>query len=94
MNEFEKIINEAKDTANKIIKDAEKKSLEIIKRREEQARQKISTYETEAINDIKKISTTVAIQSARTFIQTNLDKKQNISLIKNASNEIKSKLIN
>jgi F0F1-type ATP synthase membrane subunit b/b' len=71
-----------------------KKSLEIIKRREEQARQKISTYETEAINDIKKISTTVAIQSARTFIQTNLDKKQNISLIKNASNEIKSKLIN
>ena len=93
-DEFEKIINEAKDTANKIIKDAEKKSLEIIKRREEQARQKISTYETEAINDIKKISTTVAIQSARTFIQTNLDKKQNISLIKNASNEIKSKLIN
>ena len=69
-------------------------SSEISKRREEQAKQKISTYETEAINDIKKISTTVAIESARIFLQTNLDKKQNISLIKNAANEIKSKLIN
>ena len=92
--EFNQIIKEAKEAAKKIKEDADVKSLEIIKRREEQAKQRIVAFENEAIKEIKRVSGTVAIESAKVFIKNNLDKKENLNLITQASNEIKSTLAN
>ena len=92
--EFNQIIKEAKEAAKKIKEDAVVKSLEIIKRREEQAKQRIMAFENEAIKEIKRVSGTVAIESAKVFIKNNLDKKENLSLITQASNEIQSTLVN
>ena len=92
--EFNQIIKEAKEAAKKIKDDADVKSLEIIKRREEQAKQRIMAFENEAIKAIKRVSGTVAIESAKIYIKTNLDKKENVNLITKASNEIKSSLSN
>ena len=92
--EFNQIIKEAKEAAKKIKEDADVKSLEIIKRREEQAKQRIMAFENEAIKEIKRVSGTVAIESAKVFIKNNLDKKENLNLITKASNEIKSTLAN
>ena len=92
--EFNQIIKEAKEAAKKIKEDADVKSLEIIKRREEQAKQRIKAFENEAIKEIKRVSGTVAIESAKVFIKNNLDKKENLNLITQASNEIKSTLAN
>ena len=92
--EFNRIIKEAKETAKKIKEDADVKSLEIIKRREEQAKQRIMASENEAIKEIKRVSGTVAIESAKVFIKNNLDKKENLNLITQASHEIKSTLAN
>ena len=92
--EFNQIIKEAKEAAKKIKEDADVKSLEIIKRREEQAKQRIMASENEAVKEIKRVSGTVAIESAKVFIKNNLDKKENLNLITQASNEIKSTLAN
>jgi F-type H+-transporting ATPase subunit b len=92
--EFNQIIKEAKEAAKKIKDDADVKSLETIKRREEQAKQRIMAFENEAIKAIKRVSGTVAIESAKVFIKNNLDKKENLNLITQASNEIKSTLAN
>ena len=92
--EFNQIIKEAKEAAKKIKDDADVKSLEIIKRREEQAKQRIMAFENEAIKAIKRVSGTVAIESAKIYIKTHLDKKENVNLITKSSNEIKSSLSN
>ena len=92
--EFNQIIKEAKEVAKKIKEDAEVKSLDIIKRREEQAKQRIMTLENEAIKDIKRISGTIAVESAKVYIKNNLNEKENINLITQASAEIKSSLTN
>ena len=92
--EFEIIIKEAKEVAIKIKEESEIKSLQIIKRREEQAKQRILAFENDAIKTIKRVSGTVAIESAKLFIQKNLDKKENLRLITQSSNEIKSSRIN
>jgi len=92
--EFNQIIKEAKEAAKKIKDDADVKSLETIKRREEQAKQRIMAFENEAIKAIKSVSGAVAIESAKIYIKTNLDKKENINLITKASKEIKSSLSN
>ena len=92
--EFNQIIKEAKEAAKKIRDDADVKSLETIKRREEQAKQRIMAFENEAIKAIKIVSGTVAIESAKIYIKTHLDKKENVNLITKASNEIKSSLSN
>ena len=92
--EFNQIIKEAKEAAKKIKDDADVKSLEIIKRREEQAKQRIMAFENEAIKAIKKVSGTVAVESAKIYIKTHIDKKENVNLITKASNEIKSSLSN
>ena len=92
--EFNQIIKEAKEAAKKIKEDADVKSLEIIKRREEQAKQRIMAFENEAIKAIKRVSGTVAVESAKIYIKTHLDKKENVNLITKASKEIKSSLSN
>jgi F-type H+-transporting ATPase subunit b len=92
--EFNQIIKEAKEAAKKIKDDGDVKSLETIKRREEQAKQRIMAFENEAIKAIKRVSGTVAIESAKIYIKTHLDKKENVNLITKASNEIKSSLSN
>jgi len=92
--EFNQIIKEAKEAAKKIKDDADVKSLETIKRREEQAKQRIMAFENEAIKAIKRVSGTVAIEAAKIYIKTHLDKKENVNLITKASNEIKSSLSN
>ena len=93
-DEFEKIIKDATETAKNIKKEADIKSLEMVKRREEQAKQRIMAFENEAIKAIKRVSGTVAIESAKIYIKTHLDKKENVNLITKASNEIKSSLSN
>jgi len=92
--EFNQIIKEAKEAAKKIKDDADIKSLQIIKRREEQAKQRIMAFENEAIKAIKRVSGTVAVESAKIYIKTHIDKKENVNLITKASNEIKSSLSN
>jgi len=93
-NEAEQIIKDAKDAAKKIREDASVSCSEIIKRREEQAKQKIKALETEAVNNIKKITGSIIIESTRNFIESNLDKDENNNIINKSSNQIKSSLLN
>ena len=51
-------------------------------------------FENEAIKAIKRVSGTVAVESAKIYIKTHIDKKENVNLITKASNEIKSSLSN
>ena len=93
-NEAEQIIKDAQDAAKKIRADANFSCSEIIKRREEQAKQKIMALETEAVNNIKKITGSIIIESSKVFIETNLDKKENNNIISKSSNQIKSSFLN
>jgi F-type H+-transporting ATPase subunit b len=93
-NEAEKIIKDAQDAAKKIREDANVSCSEIIKRREEQAKQKIMALETEAVNNIKKITGSIIIESSKVFIESNLDKKENNDIINKSSNQIKSSFLN
>lgn len=93
-NEAEQIIKDAQDAAKKIRDDANVSCTEIIKRREEQAKQKIMALETEAVNNIKKITGSIIIESSKVFIETNLDKKENNNIISKSSNQIKSSFLN
>jgi F-type H+-transporting ATPase subunit b len=93
-NEAEQIIKDAQDAAKKIREDANVSCSEIIKRREEQAKQKIMALETEAVNNIKKITGSIIIESSKVFIGSNLDKKENNNIISKSSNQIKSSFLN
>ena len=93
-NEAEQIIKDAQDAAKKIREDANVSCSEIIKRREEQAKQKIMALETEAVNNIKKITGSIIIESSKVFIESNLDKKDNNNIISKSSNQIKSSFLN
>ena len=93
-NEAEQIIKDAQDAAKKIRDDANVSCSEIIKRREEQAKQKIMALETEAVNNIKKITGSLIIESSKIFIESNLDKKENNNIISKSSNQIKSSFLN
>jgi len=92
--ESENIIKESKETAKKIHEEALLKSSQIVKRRENQALQKIAALETEAIKNIKKITGSIVIDSTKVFLESNLDKKENIKLISKSSNQIKSMPLN
>ena len=92
-DEADKIINDAKDAAKKIRDDANVQCSEIIQRREEQAKQKIMALETEAVNNIKKVTGSIIIETSKIFIESNLDKKENNNIITSSSNQIKSSLL-
>ena len=93
-DEADKIIKDAQDAAKKIQDDTNIKCSEIIQRREEQAKQKIMALETEAVNNIKKVTGSIIVESSKMFIESNLDKKENNNIITNSSNQIKSSLLN
>ena len=76
------------------MEEAKAKSSEIIKRKEEQAEQKILTLENDAINQIKKITSNIVIESSKIYIDDKLDPKENSQLITKSSNEIKATSIN
>ena len=92
-HEADKLIKDAKETAKKIQEEANLKSLEIVKRKEEQAKQKISSLESEAIKNIKEITSRIVIESSKSYIKNQLDDKENVNLISKSSNEIKSSMI-
>ena len=92
-DEAENLIKNAKETAKKIQEEANLKSLEMIKRKEEQAKQKILSLEAEAIQNIKEITTSIVIESSKSYIKQKLDRKENINLISKSSNEIKSSIL-
>ena len=92
--EAEKIIKEAQNAAKKIQEDTAIKCSELIQRREEQAKQKIMALETEAVNNIKKVTGSIIIESSKIFIKSNLDKKENSNIITSSSNQLKSSLLN
>ena len=89
-DEADNLIKDAKETAKKIQEEANLKSLEMIKRKEEQAKQKILSLEADAIRNIKEITSSIVIESSKTYIKQKLDNKENINLISKSSNEIKS----
>ena len=93
-DEADKIIKDAQDVAKKYQYDTNAKCSEIIQRREEQAKQKIMALETEAVNNIKKVTGSIIVESSKIFIKSNLDKKENNNIITNSSNQIKSSLLN
>ena len=93
-DEADKIIKDAQDAAKKIQDDTNAKCSEIIQRREEQAKQKIIALETEAVNNIKKVTGSIIVESSKIFIKSNLDKKENNRIITTSSNQIKSSLLN
>ena len=92
-DEAENLIKDAKETAKKIQEEANLKSLEMIKRKEEQAKQKILSLEAEAIKNIKEITSSIVIESSKTYLKQKLDNKENINLINKSSSEIKSAII-
>ena len=93
-DEADKIIKEAQEAAKKIRQDADVKCSDIIQRREIQAKQKIMALETEAVNNIKKVTGSIIVESCKIFIESNLDKKENTNIITSSSNQIKSSLLN
>ena len=92
--EADKTLKEAKENAKRIIEEAKIKSSEIIKRREDQAEQKILALENDAINNIKKITVNIIIESSKIYINDKIDKEENSKLITKSSSEIKSISIN
>ena len=50
--------------------------------------------ETEAVNNIKKVTGSIIVESSKIFIESNLDKKENNNIIISSSNQIKSTLLN
>ena len=92
-DEAENLIKNAKETAKKIQEEANLKSLEMIKRKEEQAKQKILSLEADAIRNIKEITSSIVIESSKSYIKKKLDNKENINLISKSSNAIKSSII-
>ena len=92
-DQAENLIKDAKETAKKIQEEANLKSLEMIKRKEKQAKQKILSLEAEALKNIKKITSSIVIESSKTYIKQKLDDKENINLISKSSNEIKSSIL-
>merc|ERR1711991_1127014 len=92
-DEAENLIKNAQETAKKIQEEANFKSLEMIKRKEEQTKQKILSLEAEAIKNIKEITSSIVIESSKTYIKQKLDNKENINLISKSSNEIKSSIL-
>ena len=92
-DEAENLNRDAKETAKQIQEEANLKSLEMIKRKEEQAKQKILSLESEAIKNIKEITSRIVVESSKTFIKQNLDNKENVNLISKSSNEIKSSIL-
>ena len=92
-DEAENLIKNAKETAKKIQEEANVKSLEMIKRKEEQAKQKILSLEAEAIKKIREITSSIVIESSKSYIKQQLDNKENINLISKSSNEIKSFIV-
>ena len=92
-DEAENLIKDAKETAKKIQEEANLKSLEMIKRKEEQSKQKILSLEAEAIKNIKKITSSIVIESSKTYIKQKLDNKENLNLISKSSKQIKSSII-
>ena len=86
------IINDAKSTAKQIEADALKKSDIIIKRKEEQAKQKINNAQIEAINSIKNISAELSVNSAKVYIQKELDSKIQKALYSDSKQKLKEKL--
>ena len=92
--EANNILKEAKENAKTRMEEAKAKSSEIIKRKEEQAEQKILTLENDAINQIKKITSNIVIESSKIYIDEHLDPKENSKLITKSSNEIKATSIN
>ena len=92
--ETDKILKEAKENAKRIIEEAKIKSSEIIKRKEDQAEQKILALENDAINNIKKITGNIIIESSKIYINDKIDKEENSKLITKSSSEIKSISIN
>ena len=50
--------------------------------------------ETEAVNNIKNITGSIIVESSKIFIKSNLDNKENNSIITTSSNQIKSSLLN
>jgi F-type H+-transporting ATPase subunit b len=93
-DEAEKIIKEAKDAAKKIQEETDFRCSEIIQRREEQSKQKIIALEIEAVNNIKKVTSSIIVQSSKIFIESKLDEKENNNIITSSSNQIKSSLLN
>ena len=79
-DEAENLIKNAKQTAKKIQEEANLKSLEMIKRKEEQAKQKILSLEAEAIKNIKEITSSIVIESSKTYMKQKLYNKENINL--------------
>ena len=65
----------------------------MIKRKEDQAKQKILSLEAEAVKNIKEITSSIVIESSKSYIKQKLDNKENINLISKSSNEIKSSII-
>ena len=92
-DEAENLLKSAKETAKKIQEESNLKYLEMIKRKEEQAKQKILSLEAEAIRNIREITSSIIIESSKTYIKQKLDNKENINLISKSSNEIKSSMI-
>ena len=92
-DEAENLIKDAKETAIKIQEEANLKSLEMIKRKEEQAKQKILSLEAEAVKNIKEITSSIVIESSKSYIKQKLDDKENINLISKSSDEIKSSIL-
>ena len=86
------IINDAKSTAKQIEADAFKKSDIIIKRKEEQAKQKINNAQIEALNNIKNISAELSVNSAKVYIQNELDSKIQKVLYSDSKEKLKEKL--
>ena len=92
-DQAENLIKDAKETAKKIQEEATLKSNEMIKRKEEQAKQKILSLETQAIKNIKEITSQIIVKSSKTYIKNKIDDKEKINLISKSSNEIKSSII-
>ena len=91
--EAENIIREAKETAKIIQEEAYTRSLDIVKRKEEQAKQKLNAIEIDAIKNIKKITGNVVIEASKIYIESNINKKENMDLVTKSSDQIKSSLL-
>ncbi len=86
------IIDDAKTTAKQIEADALKKSEIIIKRKEKQAKQKINNAQIDTINNIRNISAELSVNSAKIYLENEINNKTQKALYSDSKQELKKNL--
>ena len=92
LKEAENIITEAQNEALRIKEAADLRTEELLKRREQQALDMIASAEAQALADVRRLASDIAIQATQQILKEAADTNDGISIIDKAIQDLPSKL--